>query len=121
MASLLDQDLYRLAPECLPVGICVVNREDKVCLWSAGAERLTGHLCQDVLGRHCREEFLQHVDAGEPALATSVPLLETIREGHSLLASASLDKVNPKQAERSPSIHPWTEITATSTILPSHN
>jgi diguanylate cyclase (GGDEF)-like protein/PAS domain S-box-containing protein len=95
MAALLEQDLCRLVLESLPVGVCVVNREGKVCLWSAGAERMTGHLRQDVLGRHCQEDFLEHVDTGNNAqLATSVPLIETIRNGQPLTASGSLRAKN---------------------------
>jgi two-component system, cell cycle response regulator len=91
MADLLDPNLCRLVLESLPVGVCVVNLAGKVCVWSAGAERLTGHLRQDILGRHCEEDFLEHVDASnDPAYSKSVPLLATIRDGRSVDVLVSL-------------------------------
>ena len=33
--------LHRLALEALPLAICVVNREGKILLWSAGAEQVS--------------------------------------------------------------------------------
>jgi diguanylate cyclase (GGDEF)-like protein/PAS domain S-box-containing protein len=91
MTALLDQNLYRLVLESLPVGVCVVNRQGKICVWSAGAERLTGHLRQEILGRSCQEDFLAHVDTEvDSSLPTAAPLLETLRSGQPLAASASL-------------------------------
>jgi diguanylate cyclase (GGDEF)-like protein/PAS domain S-box-containing protein len=90
MAALLDQNLYGLVVESLPVGLCVVNMTGKICLWSAGAERLTGYLRQDVLGHHCHEEFFEHMDLEDNPRFGAAPLLETIRNGHSSDSSASL-------------------------------
>jgi PAS domain S-box-containing protein len=82
MSEAADQNLHRLVLESLPIGVYVVNREGKIILWSAGAERITGHLRQDVLGRLCEDEFLEHTDSENNALIGSrVPLVETLREG----------------------------------------
>jgi PAS domain-containing protein len=43
--------------DSLPVAVCAVDREGKVVLWNDGAERVTGYLRQDVLGRVCTEAF----------------------------------------------------------------
>ena len=54
-ADMTDQLPHRLVLEALPLGIYVVNREGKVVLWSEGAEKLTGFLRQDIVGRLRRE------------------------------------------------------------------
>jgi len=75
----------------LPVGVCVVNRERRVILWNEGAERVTGYLRQDVLGRSCEEVFLEHFDDQNNALTgNALPLVETLREGHCVVLPASL-------------------------------
>jgi diguanylate cyclase (GGDEF)-like protein/PAS domain S-box-containing protein len=43
--------VHRLVLEALPIGVYLVNLEGKITVWSDGAERLTGYLRQDVLGR----------------------------------------------------------------------
>ena len=39
-------ELHRMVLEALPLALCVVNREGKVLLWSAGAEQMTGYFRQ---------------------------------------------------------------------------
>jgi PAS domain S-box-containing protein len=92
MSEATDQNLHRLVLESLPIGVYVVNREGKIILWSAGAERITGHLRQDVLGRlRCEDEFLEHTDSENNALiGSSVPLVETLREGRAITGEVSL-------------------------------
>ena len=46
----------------LPVAVCAVDRGGKVILWNEGAERVTGYLRQEVLGRLCTEAFLEQAD-----------------------------------------------------------
>ena len=58
MAGLGSQELYRMVLDSLPVAVCAVDREGKVILWNDGAERVTGYLRQDVLGRLCSDEYL---------------------------------------------------------------
>lgn len=50
MAGPSDLLLHRLILEALPLGICDVNCEAKIILWSEGAEKLTGYFRQDVIG-----------------------------------------------------------------------
>lgn len=59
MTEVGDQSIYRTVLEALPLGIYMANREGKIVLWSAGAERITGYLRQDVLGRLREDELLQ--------------------------------------------------------------
>lgn len=51
-------------------------------LWSEGTEKLTGYLREDVVGRSCLQEVLQHSDAEHnPLEGATVPLFITLREG----------------------------------------
>jgi hypothetical protein len=83
------------------------NREGKVCLWSAGEEQLTGHLRQDVLGRNCLEQFLEHVESGSQPLLEGIPLLlHTIREEQTVKAPGSSCNISRNRPRPAP--HPRT-------------
>ncbi|HUL32271.1 MAG TPA: diguanylate cyclase [Candidatus Eisenbacteria bacterium] len=91
MTEVNSQEIYRVVLDSLPVAVCAVNRDGKIVLWNDGAERVTGHLRQDVLGRKCTEAFLEHSDAqNNPLDGEAVPLLETMRSGNCLTVQASL-------------------------------
>jgi diguanylate cyclase (GGDEF)-like protein/PAS domain S-box-containing protein len=93
MAGLGSQELYRMVLDSLPVAVCAVDGEGRVILWNEGAERVTGYLRQDVLGRLCTEAFLEHADMeNNPLDGTATPLLETMRDGRRLNVQASLRK-----------------------------
>jgi len=93
MAGLGSQELYRMVLDSLPVAVCAVDREGKVILWNDGAERVTGYLRQDVLGRLCSEAFLEHADTdNNPMEGNALPLVETMRDGKCLTLRASLRK-----------------------------
>jgi len=93
MTELGSQELYRMVLDSLPVAVCAVDRAGKVILWNEGAERVTGYLRQDVLGRMCTEAFLEHADANNNTLeGSAVPLVETMRDGRCLNVRASLRK-----------------------------
>jgi diguanylate cyclase (GGDEF)-like protein/PAS domain S-box-containing protein len=93
MTGLGSQELYRMVLDSLPVAVCAVDREGKVILWNEGAERVTGFLRQDVLGRLCSEAFLEHADTeNNPLEGSAIPLLETMRDGKCLTVRASLRK-----------------------------
>ena len=93
MAALGSQELYRMVLDSLPVAVCAVDREGKVILWNDGAERVTGYLRQDVLGRLCTDAFLEHADTeNNPLEGNAIPLLETMRDGKCLTVRASLRK-----------------------------
>ena len=62
MSGFDDFEICRGILESLPVGLCVVDLQKKIVLWSDGAERLTGHLRHEVLGHSCIAEALLHCD-----------------------------------------------------------
>lgn len=86
-----DQEIYRAVLESLPTGVYLVDRFGKILLWNDGAERITGHRRQDVLGRPSQDDFLCHADADNNELSgTQTPLAATLREGKASDCQVSL-------------------------------
>lgn len=75
----------------LSIGVTVVDHSGKIVLWNRHAERLTGFLRQDVLGRSVREGFLGGVDIENRELSgDAAPAIAAMREGKNLNLEASL-------------------------------
>jgi diguanylate cyclase (GGDEF)-like protein/PAS domain S-box-containing protein len=82
MSATDDQEIYRAVLESLPTGVYLVDRNGKILLWNDGAERITGHRRQDVLGRSSQDDFLCHADADNNEMTgTQTPLAGTLLEG----------------------------------------
>jgi diguanylate cyclase (GGDEF)-like protein/PAS domain S-box-containing protein len=58
MLDLQNAEVFRAALETLQAGVCVVDRDRKIRYWNEGAERITGYLRQEVLGRFCGDILL---------------------------------------------------------------
>jgi PAS domain S-box-containing protein len=48
--------------DCLNDGVYVCDRDRRIVFWSKAAERITGWRSEDVMGRACLEDILNHVD-----------------------------------------------------------
>jgi len=95
-----DREIYRAVLESLPTAVYVVDRFGKILLWNDGAERITGHRRQDVLGRSSQDDFLCHADADNNEMTgTQTPLAATLREGK---ASDSQISLQHKSGHRIP-------------------
>ncbi len=63
-------------------GVYFVDRARTISYWNHGAERLTGYLARDVVGRPCFEDLLNHVDGQGEGLCTGrCPLVATMEDG----------------------------------------
>ncbi len=63
-------------------GVYIVDRNRKIVYWNKGAERITGYAGSDVIGSHCWDNILLHVDnQGNQLCKHSCPLLEVITTG----------------------------------------
>ena len=68
--------------EAMSEAVYVVDTDRTITYWSPAAERLTGFGAGEVIGRHCRDGILNHVDeAGQVMCQASCPLLGTISDG----------------------------------------
>ncbi|HTT32860.1 MAG TPA: diguanylate cyclase [Methylomirabilota bacterium] len=91
MLRLDDPELYRGILDGLKVGVYLVDRAGKILFWSAGAERITGYLSQDVVGHSSLEDLLGHVDGENNRVETeALPVSVALREGKPSDAQVSL-------------------------------
>ena len=92
MVSELDKpEIYRRILESLQTGIYLVDNDQKILFWNDGAERITGHLRQDVLGRFCVDDLLGNRD-GHDSFATDAAdaIAAVLRDGKPVAVNVSL-------------------------------
>jgi diguanylate cyclase (GGDEF)-like protein/PAS domain S-box-containing protein len=91
MPVVANVDLFRTVLEGLRTAVYVVDRDGKTLFWNDGAERITGYLRQDVVGRVCGDNFLGETDGEETESSSAVgPIAAVIREGKPIEAQISL-------------------------------
>jgi len=82
MLDLQNAEIFRAALESLQTGVCIVDRDRKISFWNDGAERITGYLRQEVLGRFCGEILLIKFHENKVAFCEqSCPLVAAMRDG----------------------------------------
>jgi len=87
MPGLLNPEIFRNVLERMQTGVYFVDTARKILFWNDGAERITGYLRHQVLGRQCRENILMDCDEKSCGLCGSAcPLSETMHEGHAMEA-----------------------------------
>jgi diguanylate cyclase (GGDEF)-like protein/PAS domain S-box-containing protein len=86
-----DPETFRSILESLQIGVYLVDRNQKILFWNDGAERITGYLRQDVVGRFGRENLLAHADdsTGESA-DVDAAFDSMLRDGRPAVAEVSL-------------------------------
>jgi len=83
MSLFHDSDICRSILESLPAGLCVVDMQKKIVIWSDGAELITGHLRHDVIGHSCISETLLHCDQpGCEFCKEDCPVARAIKTSH---------------------------------------
>jgi PAS domain S-box-containing protein len=90
MSGLLDDPgVFRSLLEDLPVGVCVVDVEQRIRFWNRGAEHITGHLAHEVVG-HCEKgALLKPCDRqGRELNGEDSPMAVALRQGASQQYSA---------------------------------
>jgi diguanylate cyclase (GGDEF)-like protein/PAS domain S-box-containing protein len=79
----LDGDTFKSVLESLPVGVYLVDCQRRILDWNSGAEKLTGYLSQEVVGRCCAEGLLMHCNASNEVLCGDrCPLRATMLDGN---------------------------------------
>ena len=74
---------YKDLLENLYDGVYFVDRERKITYWNKGAERISGYPSDRVIGLHCHDDLLQHVDENGTHLCNDgCPLKATIEDGN---------------------------------------
>ncbi len=91
MPEFIDPSLFRSILENLHMAVFVAGRDGKILFWNDGAERITGYLRQDVIGRACGDNFLGETDGNEKdSSETLAPIAVATRDGKPLQAQVSL-------------------------------
>jgi PAS domain S-box-containing protein/diguanylate cyclase (GGDEF)-like protein len=86
-----DSEVFKVALDNLPLGVYMVDTNLRIVFWSRGAERISGYLAQDILGRHCRENLLVDLDESNPvACGEACQLTDSMRDGQAREADVLL-------------------------------
>ena len=95
MPVVVDTEMFRMVLEGLRTAVYVVDVGGRTLFWNEGAERITGHLRQDVVGRVCGENFLGEAEGEENESGTEFgPIAAVIRDGKPIEAQISLRHKN---------------------------
>ncbi|MGA2096599.1 MAG: diguanylate cyclase [Candidatus Acidiferrum sp.] len=90
MARFDDPEILRSILEELPTGVYLVGRDGRILFWNYGAERITGHLRQDVVGHACREDFLGDMEGNhQQTTAASAALEAVLKDGKAVESQVS--------------------------------
>jgi len=72
---------YKILLANVSDGVYFTDNERRITYWNAAAERITGYRAEEVVGRHCRDNILVHVDeAGRSLCRAGCPMADTIRD-----------------------------------------
>jgi diguanylate cyclase (GGDEF)-like protein/PAS domain S-box-containing protein len=72
-------DLHETVVENLYDGVYYVDRQRTITYWNPAAERITGYDGPSVVGRHCFDNLLGHVDdGGRPLCLDRCPLVQAM-------------------------------------------
>jgi diguanylate cyclase (GGDEF)-like protein/PAS domain S-box-containing protein len=87
----MRDDLYKSILENLYEGVYIVDRDRTITFWNKGAERITGFKSEELIGRHCYDNVLNHIDGKSDKLCQrGCPLNHTIQDGAPREATVSL-------------------------------
>lgn len=88
---MLDTPLFRTIVDNIEEGVYYVDPERTILLWNKGAEKITGYAASEVLGRHCQDDILNHIDhEGHPLCLMCCPLYATMGDGQQRKAEVLL-------------------------------
>ena len=77
-----DDAFYKTLLDNLYDGVYFVDKDRRITYWNKGAEGITGYLASDVVGKHCSDDILVHVDReGNNLCLGMCPLGDTISDG----------------------------------------
>jgi len=80
----LDTDSYQRIVDNLHDGLYLVDRDRVITYWNKAAERISGFAADEVIGRHCSDNILTHIDGDGNSLCTGMcPLAATMADGTS--------------------------------------
>ena len=86
-----NPQMFREVLENLQTGVYLLDREQKIVFWNAGAEHITGFLRQDVVGRFCRANILAPGEEDKTLIPeVESALASVLRDGKSVDVDVAL-------------------------------
>lgn len=77
-----DDDFYKDLLDNLYDGVYFVDTGRRITYWNKSAERITGYLASEVVGKRCEDNILMHTDGkGNLLCKTGCPLSGTLLDG----------------------------------------
>lgn len=76
------ENAFRTVLEHSRKGIYIVTPDRTIVFWNSEAENITGYSRDEIVGQHCQETMLKHIDAsGIPLCELNCPLIEAAASG----------------------------------------
>ena len=80
--GLESEKLYLKIINNLVDGVYYVNTFRRITFWNKAAENITGYKAEEIVGKCCQDNFLNHIDSdGRPLCLLGCPLFATIIDG----------------------------------------
>lgn len=77
-----DFNLYKEMLDNFHEGVYFVDKSRKIQFWNKGAERISGFKSEEMLGRFCHDNLLNHIDdKNNPLCKEGCPLHKTLQDG----------------------------------------
>ena len=77
-----SDEIYKDIFNAMSDGIYFIDVNRIITFWNKGAEIITGYSSSDVVGTHCYDNILVHVDdEGRQLCKDGCPLFDTIQDG----------------------------------------
>lgn len=76
------KQIYREILSEVSDGVYIVDSHRKILFWNKAAERITGYSAEEIMGEHCSETGIHHIDMhGEPLCELGCPLITATETG----------------------------------------
>lgn len=79
--SEIAEQIFHDFIDSMPLGVCLVDHEARIIYWNSAAERISGYLGAEVLGRIYRDDVL--LRQAESVVESVCPIKQALRDGHS--------------------------------------
>jgi diguanylate cyclase (GGDEF)-like protein/PAS domain S-box-containing protein len=87
----VDPGFYKSLLDQMSDGVYFVDLDRKILYWNEGAHRLAGYSAEEMIGRHCHDNILCHIDQiGKELCLDGCPLSASITDGDMHEASVFL-------------------------------
>lgn len=81
MSGIPSAEVFQAIVDRIDSGVYAVDLDGKISYWNYGAEKISGFLSQEVLGRACRDSILVEYDDHNPVMCVHHCPLEGVRNG----------------------------------------